>query len=173
MGECVIRRAGPADAAQIYYLTKDLHAVSRYRHIPIDDAKIKRLICHVVGSPHQFCWVSERDGQIHGMLLGYVDEILWSRKKEAHDLWFYVDEKGRGDGAKLARKFISWAEERGVALLGLSVSAGIDDTRAEALYRRLGLERQVSVFARFGGKSDEQSAEEDRQGHQEGLQACR
>ena len=144
-----IRAAIPADAPSVYRLSLELHARSRYAHIPIDELKVKRLIAMVIGSPTQFCWVAEKGGEIRGMLLAVVDEILWSRKKEAHDLWFYVHETAKGDGARLARKFIAWAKSRRVALIGMSISSGIETERSERFLETLGLEYHGGIYCMF------------------------
>lgn len=146
----MIRAATPADAPAVYRLSQELHARSRYAHIPPCEQKVKRLIAMIIGSPTQFCWVSERGGEIEGMLLAAVDEILFSRKKEAHDLWFYVREAARGDGAKLARKFVKWAKQQKVVLYGLSMSSGIGDMdRTARLFSRLGLEKHGEIYGAF------------------------
>lgn len=148
----MIRSATPADAPAVYRLSLELHARSRYSHIPPCEQKVKRLIAMIIGAPTQFCWVSERNGEIEGVLLAAVDEILWSRKKEAHDLWFYVRDSARGDGARLARKFIAWAKSRNVALIGLSVSSGIGETgRTQEFLEALGLRRHGGIYAMFCG----------------------
>lgn len=146
----MIRAATPFDAPEIYRLSVELHSLSRYRDIPICEEKVKKLIAFLIGSPSQFCWVSERDGKLCGMLLAAVDEILFSRKKEAHDLWFYVNLSARGDGARLAKRFIKWAKERNIVLFGLSMSSGIGEMdRIAKFYRSMGLEKHGEIYAAF------------------------
>jgi GNAT superfamily N-acetyltransferase len=78
-----------------------------------------------------------------------VTHQLWySRKKQAADLFFYVTDNGKGWGAKLMRRFISWAKDnRGVKEIMLGINSGIGDSdRTRKLYERMGATRIGDSF---------------------------
>ena len=80
------------------------------------------------------------EGEIEGAFIGVTHQIWYSKKKQATDLFFYVTEKGTGWGAKMMRRFISWATEtRGVKEIMLGINSGIGDAeRTRKLYERMG-----------------------------------
>ena len=142
----MIREATVNDAPAIWRLAQEVHSTAYYSSIPLSEQKCKRLISMMIGSPTQFAWLAERGGEIQGVLLGGVDEILWSTKKEASDILFYVRNTAKGDGVRLARQFIGWARNiPSVYLVGLSVSTGNPD-EAERLYEGLGLRRLGGIY---------------------------
>lgn len=144
----MIRKAEVRDAPAIWELAQEAHSTAYYSSIPLSEVKCKRILAMMIGSPSQFAWVSEKEGGVHGVLLGCVDEILWSTKKEATDILFYVRPCSKGDGFRLAKKFISWARNiPAVYMIGFSVSTG-EPREAERLYQGLGLTRLGGIYAR-------------------------
>lgn len=129
---------------------QEAHEISAYKEIPLSPEKARKIIATVVSSPAQFAYVAEDDGEVGGVLLGVVDEWMWSRQKEASDIFFYVNDKCRGSGYFLAKKFVEWADSRSdVKIKGMSVSSGIGDAeRIGALYKRLGMKQIGGIYLR-------------------------
>lgn len=129
---------------------QEAHLLSIYKDIPLSDEKCRRTIATIVSSPTQFAYVAEKENEVCGVLLGVVDEWIWSRKKEASDVFFYVNDKCRGSGYFLAKKFLEWAGDRSdVKLIGMANSSGIGDSeRVEKLFKRLGLKRVGGIYLR-------------------------
>ena len=80
------------------------------------------------------------DGEIEGVFIGVANQLWYSRKKQAADLFFYVTDKGKGWGSSLLRRYIQWARfNKGVAEITLGVMSGIGDMeRTKKLYEKLG-----------------------------------
>ena len=142
----MIRAAVPADSYAVWELMQEAHNLTPYRDVPLSEEKGKMIIARCIGAPTQFAWVVEKDGRVEGVLLGAVDEMLWSRKKEAHDILFYVRPAARGAGHQLARAFIAWARTTPARLIGMSVSFGAAGERTETLLEHLGLQRIGGIF---------------------------
>ena len=99
-------------------------------------------------SAEHLVMVVELDGKIEGVLIGVTHQLWYSRKKQATDLFFYVTVEGIGWGAKLMRRFISWAKDnRGVKEIMLGTTSGIGDIeRTKKLYERMGAVRIGDTF---------------------------
>jgi len=127
---------------------QEAHAISFYKDIPLSPEKCRKIISTIISSPTQFAWVDEVGGEVNGVLLGMVDEWIWSRQKEASDVFFYVNEHSRRAGYFLAKRFMEWADARpDVKIKGMAVSSGIGDVeRTEQLYRRLKMNRVGGIY---------------------------
>lgn len=135
-----VRRARVEDLGALVTLCKLAKAETPYAVLPVDEAAGRKVLLRAISAPTQFCEVLEVGGEVVGALIGYVDGIWWSTKKQASDLVFYVQPAHRGRGGVLARRFINWARaQKGVALVGMSVSSGVNPKRVGKLLERLGL----------------------------------
>ena len=99
-------------------------------------------------SAEHFVVIAEVDGKIEGALIGVTHQLWYSRRKQASDLFFYVTENGKGVGANLMRRFISWAKNNpGVKEIMLGTTSGIGDMeRTKKLYQRMGAVRIGDTF---------------------------
>ena len=92
----------------------------------------------------------ELDGKIEGVLIGVTHQLWYSRKKQATDLVLLCDRvEGIGWGAKLMRRFISWAKDnRGVKeiMLGTLLLVLVMLERTNKLYERMGAVRIGDTF---------------------------
>jgi len=129
-------------------VVKEAHTKSISNNVPLDPKTLRTNIQICVLSAEHFVVVVELDGEIEGALIGVTHQLWYSRKKQAADLFFYVTEKGRGWGAKLMRRFISWSKEnRGVKEIMLGINSGIGDKdRTRTLYERMGAVRIGDSF---------------------------
>ncbi len=144
----MIRDACFDDINEIYrFCIKALkHAV--YGSVPFDEAKIRKHICRHVSSKHLFCKVSVIDGNIVGILAATIDEMFFSRMKQATDLIFYV-ERG-AEGNKLLTAFTRWAESRHVSIAGISVMfGGPTIERTGKLIESAGYKKAGGVYLRI------------------------
>lgn len=142
-----IRRARVEDLNTLVALCKAALAETPYAALPVDEALGRKVLLRAISAPTQFCEVLEVDSAVVGVLIGCVDDIWWSTKKQASDLVFYVQPAHRGRGGVLARRFIGWARaQKGVALVGMSVSSGVNIKRVGKLLERLGLEHVGGMY---------------------------
>jgi GNAT superfamily N-acetyltransferase len=136
----MIRKAEFKDVSGIMEVAKDAHEKSLSNSVAIDPKTLRNNLQVCILSAEHFVLVVELDGEIEGVFIGVTHQLWYSKKKQATDLFFYVTEKGTGWGAKMMRRFISWAKESpGVKEIMLGISSGIGDTdRTRKLYERMG-----------------------------------
>ena len=136
----MIRKAEFKDVSGIMEVAKDAHEKSLSNSVAIDPKTLRNNLQVCILSAEHFVLVVELEGEIEGVFIGVTHQLWYSRKKQATDLFFYVTEKGTGWGAKMMRRFISWAKESpGVKEIMLGISSGIGDTdRTRKLYERMG-----------------------------------
>ena len=121
-------------------VAKDAHEKSLSNSVAIDPKTLRNNLQVCILSAEHFVLVVELEGEIEGLFIGVTHQLWYSKKKQATDLFFYVTEKGTGWGAKMMRRFISWAKENpGVEEIMLGISSGIGDAdRTRKLYERMG-----------------------------------
>ena len=136
----MIRKAEFKDVSAIMEVAKDAHQKSLSVSVPIDPKLLRNNLQVCILSAEHFVLVVELDGKIEGVFIGVTHQLWYSKKKQATDLFFYVTDEGVGWGAKMMRRFISWAKENpGVKEIMLGVSSGIGDAeRTRKLYERMG-----------------------------------
>ena len=136
----MIRKAEFKDVSGIMEVVKDAHSKSISNIVPLDAKTLRNNLQVCVLSPEHFVLVVELGDQIEGAFIGVTHQIWYSKKKQAADLFFYVTENGTGWGAKMMRRFISWAKDnRGVHEVMLGINSGIGDAeRTRKLYERMG-----------------------------------
>ncbi len=136
----MIRKAEFKDVSGIMEVAKDAHEKSLSNSVAIDPKTLRNNLQVCILSTEHFVLVVELEGEIEGVFIGVTHQLWYSKKKQATDLFFYVTEKGTGWGAKMMRRFISWAKESpGVKEIMLGISSGIGDTdRTRKLYERMG-----------------------------------
>ena len=144
----MIRVAENKDVSRIMELAKEAHKESISRFVPLDPKILRTNIQVCVLSAEHLVMVVELDGRIEGVLIGVTHRLWYSKKKQATDLFFYVTVEGIGWGAKLMRRFISWAKDnRGVKEIMLGTTSGIGDVeRTNKLYERMGAVRIGDTF---------------------------
>ena len=136
----MIRKAEFKDVSGIMEVAKDAHEKSLSNSVAIDPKTLRNNLQVCILSTEHFVLVLELEGRIEGAFIGVTHQLWYSKKKQASDLFFYVTDAGIGWGAKMMRRFISWAKEsRGVGEIMLGISSGIGDPeRTKKLYERMG-----------------------------------
>tara|TARA_R110002020_G_scaffold108418_1_gene251298 strand:- start:1215 stop:1664 length:450 start_codon:yes stop_codon:yes gene_type:complete len=136
----LIRKAEFKDVSGMITVVKEAHSKSVSNVVPLDSETLRKNMQVCVLSPEHFVLVVELDGEVEGLFIGVTHQLWYSRKKQASDLFFYVTEKGTGWGARLMRRFITWAKgNRGVKEIMLGINSGIGDSeRTRKLYERMG-----------------------------------
>lgn len=143
----MIRKGKFSDINQIIEVCKEAALKSVSNHVPIHDDVLKKSLQIIIHSPEHCCFVTEIDGKIEGVMLGVSNPLWYSKKKTANDLFVYTTEKGKGSGAYLMRRFISWAKKQpGVEEIMLGTNSGIDQDRTKALYERMGAKKIGDSF---------------------------
>jgi len=100
--------------------------------------------------------VCERDGELKGVLSGYLTPFLLSRKLIAvEDIWYLSPEARKGrDGIRLVQHFEKWAESYRAHAVSMSVTIGTDNAKAIRILERLGFRNIGSCLVKevcYGG----------------------
>ncbi len=144
----MIRKAENKDVSGIMELVKEAHSKSISQFVKLDPKTVRTNVQVCILSAEHFVLVVELDSKIEGVLIGVTHQLWYSRAKQATDLFFYVTEEGTGWGAKLMRRFISWAKDNpGVKEIMIGITSGIGDAdRTKILYERMGAMRIGDTF---------------------------
>ena len=136
----MIRVANNSDIPQIIKVCKEAHQLSISKDVPLDEGILRKNTQVCILSAEHLVNVVEIGGAIEGVFIGVANQLWYSRKKQATDLFFYTTDKGKGWGSSLLRRYIQWARfNKGVAEITLGVMSGIGDMeRTKKLYERLG-----------------------------------
>ena len=136
-----VRRALGSDLATIVSMGESMRNESpRFARLGYSYERVFELLAGLSASPHGLVLVAEQDGEIVGMLLGFVGKHFFSDDLTANELVVYVAPQARGGTAsvKLIRYFESWAKQLGVADITLGVSTEVHAERTAEFYQRLG-----------------------------------
>ena len=143
MSQTHIRPAAAGDAPAVIGLMAQLNEVV---HGQVDAGMEDRLRA-MLNLPQYAIFVAEDEqGQIVGLLTASHRWTLWHMGPCAIIEELVVDEAARGQGAgrALVQAAIEWAKAQ--ACSEVEVSTGMDNTAAQALYRRLGFESEALLL---------------------------
>ena len=143
----MIRSAKNSDIKKIVDIVKEAHQLSVSKKVPLDEKTLEKNLQICILSREHLVNVVDV-GSIEGVFIGVTNQLWYSRKKQAADLFFYVTDKGKGWGASLLRRYIQWARTNtGVSEISMGVSSGIGDIeRTSKLYERMGAVRTGNNF---------------------------
>jgi GNAT superfamily N-acetyltransferase len=142
-----VRAATEADIPAIIEMGRALHAESpRYSRMSFAAEKIDALarsliVGTLVSDAPGGVLVAEKNGQIVGMMAGFVSAPFFSHDKIASDYTFYVKPEHRKTGRialKLVRAFEAWAIAAGAADIVPGTSTEIDADSTRRFYEKLG-----------------------------------
>ncbi len=143
MSQARIRPATSDDAPAVIRLLAQLNEVV---HGQID-AGVEERLRAMLSLPQYAIFVAEDErGQIVGLLTASARWTLWHVGPCAIVEELVVDEAARGQGAgrALIQAAIEWAKAQ--ACSEVEVSTGMDNTAAQAFYRRLGFESEALLL---------------------------
>lgn len=104
----------------------------------------EKMVSHMLTGLAQFggyVFVKEHDGQIAGVLAGYVSALApWTSMKCATEMLFYVRPEFRAgrSAVSLIRNFEKWGRAKGCGLVAVTANHMAGDERVGRLYQRLG-----------------------------------
>lgn len=134
-----IRLATPADAEELLLLGRRMRDEGpNFLKLDFSTEKAAMVIERLIAN--NGILVACKSETIVGLLAFVVIEHLWGHDKIASDVAIFVDPAHRGCTAflRLVRAFEATAAERGVKMLELGVSAGIDNGKTAKMFTALG-----------------------------------
>jgi len=133
-----IREATTKDIAEIVALIQEF-ARENEDESPITSVFVETYLA----SPVDFILLAEHDGQVAGLLSYSLNLNLWHAAAGCYIADVFVREslRGKGVGTGLLQYILKKAESEGCAELSLTVET--DNPRAQALYKRLGIDEVI------------------------------
>lgn len=145
-----VRLAQAQDLDVMMALSAQMHQESRFRIYPLNPKKLSASLVKLVANPQVACiLLAERSqGDVAGMLAGYVIDYFFSDALVAQDKYFYVRPDCRGSSAalKLLIAFRRWAENRGAAELCINMSVDIEAKRFDRFMTHMSFKSCGSNF---------------------------
>ncbi len=92
----MIRVAKNSDLPKIIKVCKEAHQLSISKDVPLDEDILRKNTQVCILSAEHLVNVVEIGGDIEGVFIGVANQLWYSRKKQATDLFFYTTDKGKG-----------------------------------------------------------------------------
>jgi GNAT superfamily N-acetyltransferase len=145
-----IRSARLVDWPHVLKLAQAMHAESRFSGFELKEQKLRTVFEDQLNNPKIACCLlaEASNGQIIGMLVGFIVELYFSDKWVAQDRVFFVMPAFRGSSAavRLLTVFRKWAECRHVQELNINMSVAVDMKRFERFMVHMGFTNCGSNF---------------------------
>lgn len=142
-----VRAATVDDIPAIIAMGQALHAESpRYSRLSFSVKKVDKLLREMtegtlISDAPGGVFVAEKEGQVIGVLGGYVTQPFFSDDKIATDYTFYIQPGHRRKGraaVQLIRAFEVWARDNGATDIIPGTTTMIDADATVRLYEKLG-----------------------------------
>ncbi len=140
-----IRHARPMDVPELLELGREIHEESRLSGLSYDAQKLRQslegMFAHQKGT-HCLLLAISGNGDIAGVMLGYITEYFFSRDRVATNIVFYVRPEYRGSSAaaKLVMAFRTWAANRDAAEVSVNITSGIRMEKFHSFLMKMGFE---------------------------------
>jgi len=144
----VSREATLKDVDKLIDFLKPFHEEGGYSDISIDQKVSKSNLQTMLSSNMHKIWIIERDGEICAAL-GVVSQELWFTKRHyATNLFLCANNKGKGTAGFLLRRFKRWVDSRPIIKdVTLAVTSEIGEPqRVEQLYQAVGFKRLGGLY---------------------------
>lgn len=136
----MIREGTVQDIAEIATLCVQMHLESEYSTIPRNDSKGADFLVHAICAPEYSVLVAEDASGIHGVHIGFVQDLWFSDELLGYDVLLYISPNKRGgmSGIRLIKAFETWTFSKGAIEIRPGSTTGISPDRVRALHERLG-----------------------------------
>lgn len=136
------RHATSKDLTRLVMLGRELHSSSDAAWLPFSPATFRKSLQAMLRRPEMAVLVSEKDGELTGLLLGAIDQVLWGRALYATDLEFGA----KAGGDELMEAFKAWATERGCKVLYMGVSNSGREKAKDKFFEKHGASRKGGLY---------------------------
>ena len=140
-----VRRATPADLDELLEMGAAMHAESpAYRDEPFEPDIVRRWLMQRMSSTllvdDSAVFVAMGPDGITGVMIGFVADRWFNRRRFAAELILYVRPQHRGGRTlpRLVQAFEAWARAQGASKATIGTSTGIHAQRTVHTYGRLG-----------------------------------
>jgi GNAT superfamily N-acetyltransferase len=132
-----------ADIAAMIALGRLLHAESRFRKLPYDEARLREIGKMGLSKGNPGLLIAERGGAIVGMAVVMLGEHYFSKALAATVQLIYVTPEARGGAAavNLLRAIRRWSAQNKAVDLHINVTTGIEASRTDRFLRHMGFKQ--------------------------------
>lgn len=121
------------------------HLESRFARLPYDAERVTQRFTHMIDKPLSttfFVAARHTSGQVHGLMIGSIDEYFFCRERVASSIFLLVDPQHRGGLAaiKMVMAFRTWAHTRAAAEVYIGVASGVAMQRTGRFLSKVGLQ---------------------------------
>lgn len=134
-----IRFATPADVPALVQLGKHMHAITRFRTLDYDEARVAQTLTAALtqSKDRYVCFVADdSQGQVVGGLLAVLEKHIFSQQITASIMHYDVlpEKRMGGYGVRLLKAFEQWCTNRKI----VEINFGINSVGELQEMRRLG-----------------------------------
>lgn len=142
-----VRKMRMTDISRICEIAAHAWRNSTYEPIEPDVDVFVKFLKESIVARHAAAFVASINERVEGVIIGHIYPWYFSRSSFATERFFLVSDIGKGVGARLLFRFLSWAKAHdNVNIIHLVASSGMpNQERVERLYGKLG-KRVGSVF---------------------------
>ena len=137
----MLRHMTEADIPSVVDLLREMHSESpNYRELLYSPRRVAETCREAMGNGYAVVYVV--DGEIVGVMGGSVYQPAFSAELTASDYVLYLKPDNRGIAAiRMVTDYIRWAKARGVKVILVGVTAGIDNEYVAKFYEDMGFRK--------------------------------
>jgi GNAT superfamily N-acetyltransferase len=145
----MIRNAEDKDITRLVELGAVMHSESKFAQYSFDPWKLHSLIEFLSVSSDGIALVAEKDGEVVGGFLGFIQAHFFGRDLASYDYGLFVAPEHRAStiGPRLIKAYIAEAKSRGVAEICIANSTGVNKDRIGRLFEHMGFSHDGYVFS--------------------------
>lgn len=145
----MIRVATHDDVPSLVELGRLLHDISSYSTLGYDEEKVARQVTSLIDGAGAV-FVSEREGEVVGFMVGGVTEHWFSGEKVAFDYSFFVhpDHRHGVTAVRLISAFERWAKKQGATQIRMGITTAVNVKGTTRLFKALGFEDAGVLFSK-------------------------
>jgi len=147
-----VRFAIKADVPALVELGREAHVESRYAWLSYSPERVWEQIDKAIQRNHHCCLVAhDAKQEPYGFLHGYAEEYFFARARAARLEFLYILPKRRGglDAMKMLAGFRQWAVKKEVVEIRIDSAMGVETTRTDRLFKRLGFQMVGGNYSRW------------------------
>ena len=147
-----VRFAIKEDIPGLVELGREAHVESRYAWLSYSPERVWDQIDKAIQRNDHCCLVAH-DGkhEPYGFLHGYTEEYFFARARAARLQFLYILPKRRGglDAIKMLTGFRQWAIKKEVVEIRIDAAMGVETSRTDRLFKRLGFQMVGGNYSRW------------------------
>lgn len=139
----IVETAKHNEITKVVKYARHAHESSNWSWAVFSPSKFRKNLRRLLSGREYTVLLAKEDGEICGILIGMLDDMLQSNTTYAVDLEFFAD-KG---GTELLERFRKWAKDNGAKAVLMADSNGGRTEAKDRFYRSKGFEYTGGVYA--------------------------